>query len=122
VEKETRTAKERGESCEQEKYDGNLHRYYLYNYKKKIDLNPLLSYCSNQQKEFILLIENLWRLPMMKLVLRIFALSIVVVGGVASILAPKDAAALASHQSATASMPSPACGGHMGCYASPSGN
>ncbi len=52
----------------------------------------------------------------MKLVLRIFALSIVVAGGVAAATTTtKASAALPNHQSATASMPAPCGGGHMQC-------
>ena len=45
----------------------------------------------------------------MKLVVRILALSLVVVGGVAAALTPKTAAFQPSHQSATARMPIPEC-------------
>ena len=56
----------------------------------------------------------------MKLAIRIFVLSIVVAGGAAAAITPKTTPALPSHQSASASMPIPQCGGHMGCFASPS--
>jgi hypothetical protein len=45
----------------------------------------------------------------MKLVIRILALSVVVAGGAAAAITPKSAPAIKSHQSATASMPVPAC-------------
>jgi len=58
----------------------------------------------------------------MKLVIRIFALAVVVAGGVAAASTSKTAPVVPSQQSATAHMPIPACGGHMGCVVSPSGN
>jgi hypothetical protein len=52
----------------------------------------------------------------MKLAIRIFALSVVVAGVTAAAITPKTSTVvLPSHQSATASMPSPCCGGHMLC-------
>jgi len=54
----------------------------------------------------------------MKLVFRVFALSIVVAGAAAAAVAPKTAPMVPSHQSATAKMPIPWCGTHP-C---PSGN
>jgi len=58
----------------------------------------------------------------MKSVIRIFALSVVVAGAAAAATTPKAAPALPSHQSATASMPSPACGPGKpgGCMVNPS--
>jgi len=55
---------------------------------------------------------------MMKLALRIALLSIVVAGGVAAATTHTNRGALLSHQSATAGMPKPSCGGHMGCVRS----
>lgn len=52
----------------------------------------------------------------MKLVIRIFALSVVVAGIAAAGFSPKSAPALSSHLSATGSMPIPTCGPRMpGC-------
>jgi hypothetical protein len=45
----------------------------------------------------------------MKLVIRILALSVVVAGGAAAAITPRTAPAINSHQSATATMPVPAC-------------
>jgi len=58
----------------------------------------------------------------MKLVIRIFALSVVVAGAAAAATSPKTAPAIPSHQSATVSMPGPMCGPGQpaGCVASPS--
>jgi len=58
----------------------------------------------------------------MKLVIRIFALSIVIAGAAAAATTSQTASALPSHQSATARLPFPACGPGMpgGCIASPS--
>jgi hypothetical protein len=58
----------------------------------------------------------------MKLAIRIFVLSIVVAGGAAAAITPKTAPGLPSHQSASASVPAPACGPGMpgGCLVSPS--
>jgi len=49
----------------------------------------------------------------MKHVIRIFALSVVVAGAAAAAVTPKNAPAVTNHQSATASVPTPACGGRM---------
>lgn len=55
----------------------------------------------------------------MKLVIRIFALTVVVAGATAAATSPKSAPALRGHQSATATMPAPACGPYMGCAIEP---
>jgi hypothetical protein len=55
----------------------------------------------------------------MKLAIRIFALSVVVAGAAAAAVTPKTAPVIASHQSATASMPYPGCGPYI-CPAQPS--
>ena len=49
----------------------------------------------------------------MKLVIRIFALSVVFAGAAAASVVPKTLPTLSSHQSATASMPIPACGPYI---------
>jgi len=46
----------------------------------------------------------------MKLAIRLFALLVVVAGGAATALTPKNAQLLPSHQSATAAFPIPTCG------------
>ncbi len=51
----------------------------------------------------------------MKLAIQIFALSIVVAGAAAASVSPKALNVIASHQSATASMPAPCCGPHLAC-------
>jgi hypothetical protein len=76
----------------------DLIRYPLYDYTYR---SPLLS------------IQFLEGLPTMKLAIRIFALLIVLAGVASAALAPKSAPALASHQSATASLPAPGCGPHV---------
>jgi len=48
----------------------------------------------------------------MKLVIRIFALTIVVAGAAAAAM-PRTAPPVASHQSATAGFPTPACGPYI---------
>ncbi len=58
----------------------------------------------------------------MKFVIRIFALSIVIAGGVAAASTSKTAPAISSHQSATASMPWPCGGGHLQCAVNASNN
>jgi hypothetical protein len=58
----------------------------------------------------------------MKLVIRIFVLSVVVAGAAAAAVTPKTTPVVPSHQSATASFPMPACGPYI-CPANPnSGN
>jgi hypothetical protein len=49
---------------------------------------------------------------MMKLVVRIFALSVVVAGAAAATTSKTTHVMLPSHQSATASVPGPVCGPH----------
>ena len=49
----------------------------------------------------------------MKLAIRIFALTIVVAGAAAATATSKTAPPIASHQSATASMPIPGCGPYI---------
>ncbi len=58
----------------------------------------------------------------MKLVIRIFALSIVIAGVAAAATTSKAAPTLPSHQSATESMPGPVCGGQLACSDDPSDN
>ena len=60
------------------------------------------------------------RLPKMKLAIRIFALTVIVAGAGAAATTPKTAQPIASHQSATASMPIPGCGPHL-CPGNPDG-
>jgi hypothetical protein len=57
----------------------------------------------------------------MKFAIRIFVLSIIVVGGAAAAITPKTAPALPSHQSASASLPLPQCGPGKpgGCIVTP---
>ncbi|MGA3373127.1 MAG: hypothetical protein ABSC48_15330 [Terracidiphilus sp.] len=58
----------------------------------------------------------------MKLAIRVFALSVVLAGAAAAATSPKTALAISNHQSATATMPVPGCGGSapIGCMANPS--
>lgn len=49
----------------------------------------------------------------MKFVIRIFALSIVVVGLAAAATTPKTLPVISSHQSATANVAAPVCGPHL---------
>jgi hypothetical protein len=49
----------------------------------------------------------------MKLAIRIFALTIIVAGAAAAATTPKTAQPIQSHQSASASMPTPACGPYI---------
>ena len=58
----------------------------------------------------------------MKLIIRILALAVVIAGGVAAAATSKTAPALPNHQSATATMPIPACGPNMPCPIDSSGN
>jgi hypothetical protein len=54
----------------------------------------------------------------MRLAIRIFALSVVVAGAAAAATTSKSAPAVPSHQSATASLPTPGCGPYMPtCFA-----
>ncbi|MGA2672411.1 MAG: hypothetical protein ABSE99_04205 [Terracidiphilus sp.] len=57
----------------------------------------------------------------MKLAVRIFAFSIVLVGAAAAAVTPKTTTVVASHQSATATLPVPGCGPHI-CPANPPNN
>jgi hypothetical protein len=62
-------------------------------------------------------------LPIMKLAIRIIALSVVVAGGVAAAVTPKSAPQIQSHQAVTSTMPTPGCvPGLPTCPANPSNN
>jgi hypothetical protein len=62
------------------------------------------------------------RLLIMKLALRIFALSVVVAGGVAAAITPKTVPAVKSHQAAMANLPVPGCiPGFPTCPTNPNG-
>jgi hypothetical protein len=87
-----------------------------------LDLTRFARYSSSIQKMRLLSISIHERLPNMKLVIRIIALSVVIAGGVAAASTSKTAPVVPSHQSATASMPFWICGGHMACEVNPSGN
>jgi hypothetical protein len=54
-------------------------------------------------------ILNFKGLLTMKLAVRILALSVVVAGGAAAAITPKNVPAVKSHQSATATLPVPGC-------------
>ncbi|MGD0292464.1 MAG: hypothetical protein ABSB30_01285 [Terracidiphilus sp.] len=56
----------------------------------------------------------------MKLVIRIFALTIVIAAAAAAATTPRTAQPIASHQSATASLPTPTCGPYI-CPPGPDG-
>jgi len=56
---------------------------------------------------------NLEGLPIMKLAIRIVALSVVVAGLAAAGFSPKATTALSSHLSATSSLPVPQCGPYI---------
>jgi hypothetical protein len=56
----------------------------------------------------------------MKLAIRIFALTVIVAGAAAAATTPKTAPPIASHQSATASMPIPGCNPYL-CPNGPDG-
>jgi hypothetical protein len=49
----------------------------------------------------------------MKLAIRIFALTLVAAGAAAAATTPRTAQPIASHQSATAHMPTPGCGPYI---------
>lgn len=49
----------------------------------------------------------------MKLAIRVFAFSVVVAGAAAAAVSPSHKAMIASHQSATAANPIPACGPYI---------
>ncbi|MGA8085929.1 MAG: hypothetical protein WCA10_01400 [Terracidiphilus sp.] len=51
----------------------------------------------------------------MKLVFRVFVLSLVVAGAAAASVSSSPKQMLSSHQSATAGLPVPSCGPGMGC-------
>jgi hypothetical protein len=82
--------------------------------KKILDLIDFLAYGSGQLRPGFRPSQILSRLPSMKLVIRIFALSIAV-AGITAATTSKTAVNFPSHQSATASMPAPVCGGHWQC-------
>ena len=62
--------------------------------------------CMEGNLQQILIPEEL---PIMKLAVRILALTVVVAGGVAAAVTPKSAPQIQSHQAATATLPVPGC-------------
>jgi len=56
----------------------------------------------------------------MKLAIRIFALTVIAAGAAAAATTPRTAPPIASHQSATASMPTPMCNPYI-CPPNPDG-
>jgi hypothetical protein len=83
-------------------------------YMKKMDLYKIILYDSRVQEDTFSVNSIHKGLPTMKLAIRVFALSVVVASAVATIVvSPRTAPAIPSHQSATASMPTPQCGPHI---------
>jgi hypothetical protein len=60
-------------------------------------------------EDYLQQISILKGLPIMKLAVRILALSVVVAGGVAAATTPKSVPAINSRQASTATMPTPGC-------------
>ena len=98
-------------------YVSNHTRYELDIRVKKLDLESSAYYSVRAQKEVVSLrIHSTEGLPLMKLAVRIFALSIVFVGVAAASVSKSTPHAIPSHQSATASNPIPLCApGLPGC-------
>lgn len=94
------------------RYVGNRLHYYLFIFLNSLDLICKNSYDSGVQEMCFLPNQIHRRLPKMKLVIRIFALTIVVAGAAAAAM-PRTAPPVASHQSATAGFPTPACGPYI---------
>jgi hypothetical protein len=69
-------------------------------------------------------VSNLERLPMIKLIVRAFAICVVLSGAAAVSLSSASTHAMTSHQSATSAMPVPLCGPWAPCPPAPgpSGN
>jgi hypothetical protein len=74
-----------------------------------MDLQTIFLYDFSVRKTFFLSIQFHEGLLIMKLAIRIFALSVVVAGAAAAATTPKSAPVVPSHQSATASNPVPGC-------------
>ena len=91
-------------------------------YMNNLDLLVFIRYYFNVLEGVFPANSNHKWLPTMKLTIRIFALAIVFVGVAAASVTPSTKHVVASHQSATASMPAPGCGPYMGCPTNPSGN
>jgi len=95
------------------RYVGNYRHYYLFIFLNSLDLICKITYDFGVQEMCFLPIQIHQRLPPMKLALRIFVLTIVAAGVAAAATTPRTAPPIASHQSATASMPGPGCGPYM---------
>jgi hypothetical protein len=78
-----------------------------------MDLQTIFFYDFSVRKTFFLSIQFHEGLPIMKLAIRIFALSVVVAGAAAAATTPRSAPAIPSHQSASASLPIPECGPYI---------
>jgi hypothetical protein len=100
------------------KYYSHLYHYYMFIFIKYSDLCLFLPYDLHERKLDYPPFTYHRRLPMMKLAIRIFVLSVVVAGAGAAAATSKTALiASSSHQSATASVPLPICGaGHTYCH------
>jgi len=72
-----------------------------------------MDYYSSIQEIHFLSIHFRTRDSTMKFAIRIFALSVVVAGATAATLSSASTHAVASHLSATASLPVPGCGPHV---------
>ena len=96
--------------------DVSNHSYFLIINMKKMDLVRFIDYHFSCRE--ILLSQNRMQkgLPIMKLAIRIFALSVVVAGAAAATLSSSTTHAIPSQQSATAKLPVPLCApGLPGC-------
>ena len=81
-----------------------------------LDLCAVIRYPFNVREKAFPVNPNHKGLPTMKLIFRVFALAVVFAGAAAASVSSSTMHAIPSHQSATASLPMPACGpGIPGC-------
>jgi len=73
----------------------------------------LSSTISRVQELLFLSIQIPKGLPIMKLAIRIFAMSVVFAGAAAATVSSSSTRVLPSHQSTAASLPTPGCGPHV---------
>ena len=85
--------------------DLSNHSYFLIINMKKMDLVRFIDYHFSCREIAPLQIRIQKGLPIMKLAIRIFALSVVVAGAAAATLSSSTTHAIASQQSATAKLP-----------------
>ena len=97
----------------------NICDYYLCIYMKSIALLKILRYYNFEFRGYFPPFQFSKGLPMMRLVVRAFAICLVLSGAAAVSLSSSAVRSVASHQAATSSLPVPLCGPWVPCPPDP---